>query len=98
MDYNQTDLTLLKKKGITESDIERQLSNFHKGFQCIQLKKAATVNDGILQIASEKEEELLTLYERYSPHLQMVKMVPASGSATRMFKDLFQFLEVYQET
>ena len=98
MDYSKADLKLLEEKEIKKSDIERQLINFEKGFRYVQLTKPATIGDGILRIDLEKEDFFSSLYENLRPNLKTIKMVPASGSATRMFKDLFQFIEVYQDT
>ncbi|TRX70420.1 DUF4301 family protein [Carboxylicivirga sp. M1479] len=88
------DLTQLKTKGITESNIKEQLEHFAKGFAFANLQKAATLNDGILSISDTKKELLITKYKQaVNEGLKTLKFVPASGAATRMFKALFEFLQ-----
>ena len=98
MVYTKADLKLFKEKQLKENDIHRQIANFEKGFHYIQLIEPATIGNGILQFTPAKEEQLVEDFEQKRNKLQIIKMVPASGSATRMFKDLFQFIENYQGT
>ena len=90
------DLKQLKEKGIPLHVIEKQIDNFKKGFPYIQLVKPATSGNGIL---SFREEEKLFFRQNYTsllPELRVVKFVPASGAASRMFKHLFDFQEKYR--
>lgn len=98
MNYTKEDLKHFKQRGIKPETIDRQLDNFKKGFDCVRLSEPATVGNGIRRIAPENEEELLKKYEQALQTDAVLKMVPASGSATRMFKDLFAFLDTYQGT
>src|SRR5690606_19381199 len=43
-------------------------------------------------------DQYINSYEEKSKHKKVVKFVPASGAASRMFKDLFSFMESYQDT
>jgi len=86
----------IEKVGISESEIEKQLLNFRNGIKPILLLKAATIKDGISHFEKEKEEELIQLYRRFKDSLDVVKFVPASGAATRMFKCLFEGLETIE--
>ena len=86
----------IEKVGISESDIKKQLLNFRNGIKPILLIKAAAIKDGISHFEKEKEEELIQLYRRFKDSLDVVKFVPASGAATRMFKYLFEGLDVIE--
>jgi hypothetical protein len=87
------DKELLAKKGISESQIAGQLSCFVKGFPYLKLDAAASAEKGILVPDAEAQKEYLTAWERYiNEDKTIVKFVPASGAASRMFKDLFEFL------
>lgn len=87
------DKELLAKKGISESQIDRQLSCFEKGFPYLKLDAAASVEKGILVPDAEAQKEYLSAWEEYiKGDKTIVKFVPASGAASRMFKDLFEFL------
>ncbi len=98
MDYTKEDIKNLKHRGIKPEQIDRQLENFKKGFDYVSLSEPATVGNGILCIQPEEEERLTALYEHACQKGDILKMVPASGSATRMFKELFNFMNSYQGT
>lgn len=90
--YTKQDLELLEKKGITKSQIENQLDYFKSGFPFLQIESAASIGNGILKIEEDKENHYLEAWEKYLKNNKTVtKFVPASGSASRMFKDLFEF-------
>jgi len=92
----QKDLIYLEEKGIDQEQIVNQLNNFKKGFDFVNLVKPALVGDGINIITKGDEARFIDLYDEASKRLDIVKMVPASGSASRMFKDLFSFMENYK--
>lgn len=90
----QEDKDLLAKKGITEEQIAEQLACFEKGFPYLKLDGAASIGKGIIASNTEEQKEYLAAWDQYtsgSCH-KIVKFVPASGAASRMFKNLFEFL------
>jgi hypothetical protein len=88
------DKELLAKKGISEIQIESQLLCFAKGFPYLKLDSAASIEKGILAFDAETQKEYLSAWEEYiKGDKTIVKFVPASGAASRMFKNLFEFLE-----
>lgn len=90
------DKALLAQKGITEEQIEKQLECFKKGFPYLKLKGPATTNDGISAVtetASEKYKNAWAAYAEDKREKKIVKFVPASGAASRMFKGLYEFLD-----
>ncbi|MGL5682383.1 MAG: DUF4301 family protein [Marinifilaceae bacterium] len=93
--YSKEDLKYFKDRDIKPAQIDQQLENFKTGFQAVTLNEAATIGKGIRRIEPKYEEALLAMYENAKTELEMIKMVPASGSATRMFKDLYNFIENY---
>ncbi len=87
------DKELLTKKGISETQITRQLDCFKKGFPYLKLDAAASVDKGILVLNAQSQKEYLAAWDEYvNGDKVIVKFVPASGAASRMFKDLFEFL------
>ncbi|MCD8079172.1 MAG: DUF4301 family protein, partial [Bacteroides sp.] len=87
------DKELLEKKGISEAQIEEQLSCFRNGFPFLRLDSAASLGKGILAPEAGEQQTYLKAWEEYiSGDKVIVKFVPASGAASRMFKDLFEFL------
>ena len=90
----QEDKDLLAKKGISEAQIAEQLSCFEKGFPYLKLAAAASVdNGGIMTATEEEQQKYLNAWDAYKQgNKKIVKFVPASGAASRMFKNMFEFL------
>ena len=87
------DKELLAKKGISEEQIAEQLACFEKGFPYLKLFAAASVGQGILAPDADEQKKYLDAWETYTQtDKTVVKFVPASGAASRMFKNLFEFL------
>lgn len=87
------DKIFLEKKGISESQIAEQLACFEKGFPFLQLDGAASIEKGILAPQGDEIDAYLQAWDAYKQgEKTIVKFVPASGAASRMFKDMFEFL------
>lgn len=87
------DKELLAKKGITEAQIAEQLACFQTGFPFLKLDAAASIEKGILAPDTEEQKAYLAAWDAYkNTDKTIVKFVPASGAASRMFKNLFEFL------
>ena len=72
---------------------KEQLKNFNEGFPFLPIERAATIGDGIKLLSDEELEHFQETYPEKAKHKEVIKFVPASGAATRMFKDLFSFVE-----
>lgn len=88
------DKELLAKKGISEEKIAEQLACFEKGFPFLKLSAAASVENGGIMLAAEADQQrYLAAWDAYKAgDKKIVKFVPASGAASRMFKNMFEFL------
>lgn len=95
MNLTEKDLQQVQSKGITLEKLNEQIDNFKNGFPPFELKKAATINDGIQRLNEDEIEKIVELYDMEAKQLKVSKFVPASGAASRMFKDLFAFMESY---
>ncbi len=89
------DLKQLQEKGITVETLNRQTENFKNGFPFARLAGAATPGKGITVFNPVEIAELETYFEDARQNLEVIKFVPASGAATRMFKHLFEFREKF---
>ena len=90
--FTDQDLLLIERRGISREQIETQLEYFKKGFPFLEVISAATVGDGILKVDEETEDYYLQKWDDFlKSNKSVTKFVPASGAATRMFKDLFSF-------
>lgn len=86
-------LTQLTEKGITEKQIEEQLACFSKGFPFLEITASASVEKGIKVISKEEQDGLMNEWDAYLDNQKkVIKFVPASGAASRMFKNLYEFL------
>lgn len=92
MRFTQEDLIQIKEKGIDERKVEEQLEIFRRGNLPVDIVAAATSGKGIHQFTGEDKLELEKYYEARKEQLDIVKFIPASGAATRMFKALHGFL------
>lgn len=96
--FSSKDLTFLKSKGIAEAQVREQLKVFETGYPSLVIIEPSGPDSGIIQVPNE----LMNVYvEKWSNYLKgnetIVKFVPASGAASRMFKDLFEFLDGEEE-
>jgi hypothetical protein len=91
--FTQNDLLQLKQKNLTEGQIHEQLDFFIKGFPCLEIRASASVERGIMQLSDDEIREYISAWDEYlKGNKRITKFVPASGAASRMFKDLFSFL------
>ncbi len=91
----EDNLRQIRDHGLSISAVEQQIKNFRNGFPPSDLAKPALVDEGILKLSDSEIIEKAQLYESHRPGKDIVKFVPASGAATRMFKSLFSFLSEY---
>ena len=89
--FSQSDLDQLNTLGMNIKTVESQIENFKTGFPFIDLKRVATIGDGIHKLDEETISQLNSEYEANTANLKTLKFVPASGAASRMFKNLFAF-------
>ncbi|RMH31016.1 MAG: DUF4301 family protein [Nitrospirae bacterium] len=85
------DYRFICEKGIPFEQIEHQLSLFQRGFPYIQLVRPCTVGDGIRRLSSSEISDSIQAFDEAQRMGRAMKFVPASGAATRMFKDLLAF-------
>ncbi|QUB46608.1 DUF4301 family protein [Prevotella sp. oral taxon 475] len=91
---SQQDLQQIAALGISPAEVERQLQQHRQGFPYLRLRAAASVGNGIMAPTESQRAHYISAWNRYKDERhRIVKFVPASGAASRMFKDLFAFLE-----
>lgn len=95
----QEDLKLLEEKGISTEVFESQINRFKSGFPYLKVKSVATVGNGITRLSDSDVEHYIDLWNnRLAEGCKVVKFVPASGAASRMFKNLFEFVSSGRQT
>ena len=87
------DLRLLAEKKISETQLCEQLACFEHGFPYLTIEASATAGRGIRVVSDEERTRYIDGWNTYLTHdVHILKFVPASGAASRMFKNLFAFL------
>lgn len=95
---NEKDLQQIKKRDIDPETVERQIEHFKKGFPYINLVAPATKENGLPYYSEEEAAGLSAWFDEHFPDYELIKFVPASGAASRMFKVLFEFMESFPGT
>ncbi len=91
--WNENDKKLMAAKGITEPVIEAQLKRFETGFPWLKLEAAATVDNGIMRLDAKQQTQCIKVWKEFQGGGATIeKFQPASGAASRMFKNLFAFI------
>ena len=95
LNLTQQDIALLSAKGISEEKLNYQLGQFKTGFPFLKLNGAASPSNGIKVCSNEECADYMNAWNSYLTEGKgkVLKFVPASGAASRMFKDLFEFLD-----
>lgn len=93
--FIEKDIQQIKERGSDLSVVEEQVRYFENGFPFLQLSKAATVGDGIIRLTEDEIAQVISEFDKSAAdgEIALLKFVPASGAATRMFKSLFGFLQ-----
>ena len=97
--FTSADLAQLEARGISLEKAEKQLQSFATGFPELDIVSAASVGNGVLNPTEEEIDNYVKAWQNYLDEGHTVlKFVPASGAASRMFKDLFEYLETGEKT
>ncbi|GLU43511.1 DUF4301 family protein [Allomuricauda sp. NBRC 101325] len=95
IELSPKDLEQLDSKGISKEKVINQIETFKEGIPFVNLAQAAVVGNGILRFSEKEHDELVNYFETNRGSLDLLKFVPASGAASRMFKAMFNFLDAY---
>lgn len=95
----QEDLRQITEKGITAEQVYHQLKQFEKGFPFLRIEAAAGIDKGIMSPNENERKKYINEWNQYKESSKkIVKFVPASGAASRMFKDVFAFVDAEYNT
>jgi hypothetical protein len=91
--WSERDRLRLEAEGLTVAEAERQMEIFRRGLPRVRLNRACRVGDGIVLLQEEEKAGLLGACEEAVRTRRLMKFVPASGAATRMFREWHLALE-----
>lgn len=96
--FKPEDISQITAHGSQSEVIEQQIENFRTGFPFLKLTETANIYHGIIKLSESEIQKYISIFEeRNSKELELIKFVPASGAASRMFKSLFSALEDLQK-
>jgi hypothetical protein len=90
IEFSARDRERISREGVPLEKIREQMALFRDPPGPRRLDRPCTAGDGILVFSGAEERELLECFEDRQGDLRSVKFVPASGAATRMFRDWFR--------
>ncbi len=91
--FSEKDIQQITTNGLTVNQVNSQINIIKSGMSYSSLVKPATIGDGIVKLDHKRYKYLIDVFEKKRDDINIVKFVPASGAATRMFKFLFTFLK-----
>jgi len=97
--FSTKDKKQIETRGSELHTVLSQIENFKTGFPYLQIIDAATVGNGIISLNENDLLKAEELYEEKISHgIRPLKFIPASGAASRMFKDLYEALETFEKS
>jgi hypothetical protein len=91
--FNEKDLQQIKALGITEKEVRAHIASFKRGSFFQKLIRPCTLGDGIISISEKEIPQLLRKHQDGACQGRLLKFVPASGAASRMFDALMKALK-----
>lgn len=96
--FTDAQILEIRNYGLQLETVEKQIERFKTGFPVINITATATLGNGILSCEEKEALKYAKLFDKKKKRKKIVKFVPASGAATRMFKMLYTMLETYDGT
>ena len=93
--FSENDIRQLLSKGISKEKALGQIQTFEEGIPFVHLEAPAVISQGILKFSAADENSLVDYFNDNRNQYKLLKFVPASGAASRMFKNLFGFIDSY---
>ena len=91
--FSQKDLQQIRSKGISIDEINQQIRHFQQGFPPADITMPATPGKGIMLLTEGDQQHYKDVFLDNAPDFRIIRFIPASGAASRMFKSLYEALE-----
>ena len=89
--FTDTDLEQIRSLGMSPEKVVAEIEIFKRGAPLLKLDRPGTVGDGIKRIGDVESRSLVDFFIASATDMELLKFVPASGAASRMFKELLRF-------
>ncbi|MDR2972195.1 MAG: DUF4301 family protein [Bacteroidales bacterium] len=93
IDFTPQDLAFMSQRGSEPQSVEKQFAFFISGFDFANIHRNVSIGDGIVKFSNDEVEHWMRVYDLLSQDKEIIKFVPASGAASRMFKDLYEAIQ-----
>lgn len=90
--FSSKDFHQISEHQIPIKNIKKQINFFKLGVPKSNLIEPAIVNRGIIKFTEDEIKQKALFFDANKSNLKLIKFVPASGAASRMFKFLNEFL------
>jgi hypothetical protein len=90
LSFTPQDFAFMTQRGSNPKQVEKQFNFFTTGFDFAHINRNVSLKDGIVKFTDLEMEHWVNVYEKLSQQKEIVKFVPASGAASRMFKELYE--------
>ncbi len=97
IELTNNDKKQLESLNITVEQVENQVNQFKTGFPFSDLVAPATIGNGIIKFSDAEVQELIKQFDEDKQYYDILKFIPASGAASRMFKNIYSFVEDYKD-
>ena len=91
--FTSADTDQIAQRGSTLQTVQQQIHHFETGFPYLKLEAAATIGNGVIRLTEAEVADAIRHYQHQVANLEVIKFVPASGAASRMFKAMFAYIE-----
>ncbi len=91
--FTKDDVKQIEQRGVSVEDVKKQMEYLKKGFPYASITAPATLNSGIKKFSETEITSKISKFNNISKEKKIVKFVPASGAASRMFKAYFSFIQ-----
>jgi len=96
--FRPEDISQITASGSSLETVEQQIENFKVGFPFLRITEAASNYHGLIKLSELELQKYANAFdEKVTTGLEVLKFVPASGAASRMFKSLFSALDEIQK-
>lgn len=95
INFTAKDIQQIEQLGLSVDEVKNQISIITKGNCFVHVIAPATSSKGIQVLTKEELNQYIVAFDKEITDKKLLKFVPASGAATRMFKDIFNFYEKY---
>jgi len=88
-EFSEHQINQLKARGISISDARAMIANINQRSTYCQIHRPATLGDGITEFSDSDRKQYAKRYDESVDDYRVIRFIPASGMATRMFDFLF---------